>query len=517
MKIQKFIKQNLTLIIILLVGIIFRILLTSNGNFIFHMDSARDMVDVREMVELKKLRLTGPTSAIQGVYDGPAWYYLLAIPYILSHGDPYSEIIMEVFLWAVGGFFLMKLLGRFGKLSQISGGILWCFSNYIVLLTMYAFNPNPVTLLSPLFIYLLVRFLETNELLFYLGTWGLAGLFFNFEMNAGIFPPFIILISQIIRFKKGIFSKTTILGILVFIATLLPQALFDLKHQLLMTKSLLSFIHSDSGGTDYFYKTSNLWQTFYNAFNATFFNFPILTSLILVLAIYLIITQYKNIKGNFLVYTILLTLLIPFVGYIILPVTVNSWHLGIEVVAVIFLSSIILKYLPKPLPLTLTLVILFWGVHNVYQFFKNDFGKRSLDPSMYINETSAIDYVYRIANGKNFKVYVHIPSVYDYPYQYLFWWYGKKTYGYTPFDYSYLPNKPEYIPSQSFFRQTANNNLSNLVFLIKETQNPKLLDLWENNFKDYPFIQEEQVGPISIETRLDLNNLGFLEKAADKN
>ncbi len=480
------------------------------------MDSARDMVDVREMVELKKIRLTGPTSAIAGVYDGPAWYYLLAVPYIISGGDPYSEIIMEIVLWAIGGFFLLKLLKRFGRISIIAGGILWVTSNYIVLLTSYSFNPNPVTLLTPLFVYMLVKFLEDGNKYYYLGAWGLSGLFFNFEMNAGIFPPIIILTTQLIKYKKSIINKVTFMGIGVFFITLLPQLLFDLRHEFIMSKSLLNFIGTSTGNTDFGYKITSLWQTFYNVFNATFFNYPILTALILTLTIYLVVTFFKDIKKDWLIIVNIFLILMPFICYTILPVTVNSWHLGLEVVAIIFLTGIILKYLPKSLSVILLLVIFYWGGFNIYNFFQNDFGKRSLDPSVYINEISAIDYVYKKANGKNFKVYTHIPSVYDYPYQYLFWWYGRKTYGYVPFEYSYLPNKPEYIPGQKYFHQTTNNNLSSLVFLIKETQNPKLLDLWENNFSEYPFIQSEQVGPLTIETRLDVNNLGFLENPTYK-
>lgn len=481
------------------------------------MDSARDMVDVREMVELKKPRLTGPTSAIQGVYDGPAWYYLLAIPYLLSEGDPYSEILMEIVLWTIGGYFLLKLLSRFGKISMIAGGTLWVSSNYMVLLNMYSFNPNPVALLAPLFFYLLVSFLETKKQIFYILAWFMAGIYFNFEMNAGVFPPMIILITQFLNDRKSLFSKVSLYGYFAFFATLLPQILFDLRHEFIMSQSLIKFIQTSSGSIEIGNKITNLWQSFYNVFNATFFNFPILSALIITLTLYLVINYFKEVKNNWVIVISLLFIFVPFISYIILPVTVNSWHLGLEVVAAIFLASLLLKYIPKGISLALLAVILYWGSFNIFHFFQNEYGKRSLDPSMYVNEIAAIDYVYQKAGGKNFKVYTHIPSVYDFPYQYLFYWHGKKTYGYVPFEYSYLPNKPEYIPSQSHFQDSSNKSMSNLVFLIKETQNPKLLDLWINNFKDYPFIHEEKVGPLSIETRLDTNNLSFFEESTDKN
>ena len=128
---------------ILLVGILYRLLLTTDGNFLFNMDNARDFVDVREMIELGKLRLTGPTSAIEGVYNGPLWYYLLAIPYLISGGDPYSAIIMEIILWAIGGFFLLKLIKNYSSWLILPIGLVWVASNYIVLVNLYVSGRNP--------------------------------------------------------------------------------------------------------------------------------------------------------------------------------------------------------------------------------------------------------------------------------------------------------------------------------------------------------------------------------------
>src|SRR5579859_1113061 len=109
---SKTLKIFITLIIAL--GIVYKIIVTLNGNFIFNMDNGRDMVDVREMIELKKFRLIGQTSGIAGLYNGPGWYYLLAIPYLITKGDPYSEVLMMILFWGVGGYFLLKLASRWG-------------------------------------------------------------------------------------------------------------------------------------------------------------------------------------------------------------------------------------------------------------------------------------------------------------------------------------------------------------------------------------------------------------------
>lgn len=494
-------------LIILVFGIFYRLMLTANGNFLFNMDNARDFVDVREMMELKKFRLTGPSSAILGVYNGPLWYFLLGGTYILTKGDPYGAILMLIIFWAIGGFFLLKLVDDFGKLAQIAVGLVWIASNYIVLTNLYSFNPNPILLLSPLAIYLLVKYLEDRSGLFIISTWFLAGAFFNFEMNFGVFMPLIIVISVFLKRTNAFKDKYFWIGVAVFIATLLPQALFDLRHQFIMSKSLIKFLSEDhSSGFVIQRRLQTIWETFYQTFLATMENQKILTSSLLILAIPVFL---KNIKSHSLESKILVPImfvLIPFTCYLIVPVTVNSWHLGGPMAASLILIGYILASLwrmnifGKIFSLVISMLLIFYSFANILNFFMNDFGSVNNDPSLYKNEISAIDYVYKYAHGQNFKVYTYLPSVYDYPYQYLFWWYGSKKYGYVPYEYAYAPNKPEYIPGQTAF-YGSKNNYSGLVFLIEEPDRNYTRSGWEGSFIHFKTIDKKMLGSITIDIR----------------
>lgn len=483
---------------ILLIGILYRLFLTWNGNFLFNMDNARDMVDVREMVVLHKPRLIGPNSAIEGLYNGPGWYYLLSIPFILSGGDPYASIIMEIILWTVGGFFLLKLVSKWGMGAVWPVGLIWVASNYIVLTNLYAFNPNPVTLLTPLFIFLFLQYLQTGKFWYGVGTWFLGGLFFNFEMNFGIFIPLIILVATFFINKQLLKNKSFWLGGIFFIFTLLPQIIFDLKHQFIMSRSVLNFLNqgSSAGSFNPVAILQTISSSFFNTFVPTLMNHQTFAWIILGLFVTLVLKRWKAaFKNNSLVLISLIYIFVPFLGYLILPVTVNPWHLGGEMAAALILTGFLLKQIP-----IISLFIIFFALANIFNFFLNDFGKTNMDPSLYKNEITAIDYVYQKAEGKNFKAYIYLPSVYDYPYQYLFWWYGKKTYGYIPGEYAYSPNKPQYIPSQDKF-QGIKNNFSGLVFLIKEPNRNYTRFGWEADYKDMQFISKEMVGPLEVEIR----------------
>ncbi|MDD5415691.1 MAG: glycosyltransferase family 39 protein [Candidatus Daviesbacteria bacterium] len=497
----------LVITLLLISGVLYRLTLTYGGNFLFNMDNARDMVDLREMMVLGKLRLTGPTSAIEGFFNGPFWYYLLAIPFSLSGGDPYASILMEIVLWTIGGFFLLRLISRWGNWLVWPIGALWIASDYIVLTNLYAFNPNPVALLAPLFIYLLVEYLDKKKTIYGIYVWILAGLFFNFEMNFGIFIPPIILASTVFTGNANLLKQKWFwVGVAVFVATLLPQVIFDLKHQFIMSKALLRHLSENSDiGFNIVKRLQIISESFYNTFQATLMNHQLFTRLILVFFIPVIYWFLKVKKKETVVCVSFLLIFIPFLGYLILPVTVNPWHLGGEMTAALILVGYLLKkllmeksFVSKIISAALLVSIIWFALLNIVSF--NGWRGSNFDPSLYKNEIAVIDYVYKIANGVNFKVYTYLPSVYDYPYQYLFWWYGQKKYGYIPGEYVYSPDKPVYIPSQEKF-QGSKKNFSGLVFLIKEPDRIKMRQAWEGDFKDMEFVSKEMLGSIEIEIR----------------
>lgn len=506
--------MNKLIIFILIFGIVYKLMMTTNGNFLFNMDNARDLVDVREMVVVQKLRLIGPTSAVQGLFNGPAWYYLLAIPFILSNGDPYSTIILQIILWAIGGFFLLKLVSKWSSTLILPIGFVWIASDYINLATSYAFNPNPVTLLTPLFIYLLYKYLTDTKFVYIASAFFLGGLFFNFEMNFGIFIPPIIFITTLIAKKSILNSKNFWLGSLFFIICLLPQVLFEVRHNFFMTNSVINYLrNSQGGGYNLFLRFQSLFDSFLNVFSATLMNHKGFTLIILLLLIPLTISSLKRKQKDLLVLISGIYIIIPFIFYLFLPVSVNPWHLGAEATALIILMGFLIKTLwelnfkGKLAAFVVILLLMIYSFSNIGNFVFRDRFRENLDPSLYKNEIGAIDYVYKYANGQNFKVYIYLPSVYDYPYQYLFWWYGSNKYGYIPAEYVYSPNKPSYIPSQEKF-QGKKDNFSGLVFLIKEPNRGfNYKSGWEADYRFMELIKSDKLGVIELEIRREITKL----------
>lgn len=508
-------KNYLLIALIILFGLIVRLVPLSNGDFLFNMDNARDFVDTREIVVLHKLRLTGPTSAIEGVYNGPAWYYMLSVPFILTGGHPYGAIVMEIIFWAIGGFFLLKLVSRYGTFPMIFTGLIWAYSNYIRLATAYSFNPSPVTLLTPLFVYLLMKYLTNGKLIYSCGAWFLGGIFFNLEMNVGIFVPLIIIVSILLSKKQGLFRTTGFwVGALFFITTIIPQIIFDFKHQFLMTKSLINYILHTPEPKPVFNPLSRfavILQNFSEVLTPTFMNLEIFVKAILSLIVITIFILFRKneLQKNFLVLILLSMIIIPFLGYVLIPVTVNSWHLGMEAASFILLGGISFATLSQFKILGKVLIIFSCSllaifIANTVWHDAQSWQKAENNVSSFANELATVDFIYQKAEGKNFKVYAYLPSIIDYPYQYLFWWRGTTKYGYVPKDYAYLPNMPTYIANKDKLQGTGNPPDSGLVFLIKEPDRIGYRSLWEGNFSKFPLIDTFWIGPIQVEIRKEV-------------
>ena len=143
--------------------------------------------------------------------------------------------------------------------------------------------------------------------------------------------------------------------------------------------------------------------------------------------------------------------------------------------------------LPKFFVVSLCCFTLYHAVIAQNQHIKNVYATTSNDPSGFSNQLEIIDDVYKAAGGDSFRVYNYLPSIYDYPFQYLFWWYGNNRYGYMPNDLAYLPNQPEYIKDrESFLRPVPTLNPNSKIFLIVQRgENKTHLAEWFGNFAQY--------------------------------
>lgn len=437
----------IALLTVFILGAWFRIEGVINGSFAFTYDVGRDLLAVGDIVHLGKIPLIGQTTGLPGLFYGPWWYYILTPPFIMSSGNPVG---MALFMGLIGitTFFLGFRLGK--SIGGVVLGII--FTSFMALFpTMIAvssqiWNPNLIPLFIILFMYCLHSFFSSlrekqvvsglHLLLFGI----LLGLILDSEVVFGLLFLVGVVASMIILLRKRFQLKNYLLIALGFLIILSPRIAFDLRHNFLMTNTLLVFIKKTlfSHGSGASFMPFNSLRALYGLWVDTvsmgnvFLGFALL-----VLAILGLILIYKKLKmeEKFFLLINSIILLIFLVGLSFFPGDIwGHYIVGLPVLYLFILSIVVsgvwqnFKRI-KFFVIAAVIACLIWPVLSAGRY------KNSLpvgDASYYRNQLAVVDYVYKQVNGQEFNYVLYTPPVHDYTYRYLFSWYGKKQYGYVP-------------------------------------------------------------------------------------
>ncbi|KKU33870.1 MAG: hypothetical protein UX47_C0001G0153 [Candidatus Collierbacteria bacterium GW2011_GWA2_46_26] len=525
------------LLVILTASSVLKVLEVSRYNFPFTTDQGRDMVDMRHMVVTHTPRLVGPTTSINGVLLGPFWYYFNIIPFVTGGGDP-SYIVYWQILW-----YQLSVVALWYVLKKNHPSLAILVSVLLLLMptgfntARYFWNANSMVFFTIFyfasFLWSLVAYKSETlhaslrggiptwqshtTKLFMLGL--ISGLAMQIEAAFGIlFFPFAFLYFVISSWPRGmawwksikIIFKQTLPLVAGFGLTLLPQILFELKHGFIMTKIL--FGEFSGQGTmlgekiTFAEKLAQRWEHFQLLIlRSTHLppNYvPYLYLSALALFLYLYVTSKKSKSEAIKLWCISYWfILFAAVFYLLFPQKLKEWYtLGLSVPLVLFLGCL-LSYLwerksviLKTLIIVLMSMTVYYSLKSQWDYTRDVAFKPSDDRSNMRNEIAALDWVYQNAEGQGFKVYSYLPSVYDYPYNHLFWWYGNHKYGYEPVETAYLPGQPEYIRDvDKIWTNKRELGSQELVFLIieEDMDMPKRTEAWLGNFSKLCLLKEQ--------------------------
>lgn len=200
--------------------------------------------------------LIGSKMNLGGYFVGPYLYYLLALPLYFSSADINFLLYFHTLLFAASaGFFFYVTSKNFGPLKAFLG------TGSIALLPLYILSSrypsNGYTYLALLLILLTIIFFfaHTKKILFWTGF--LTGAIFNIH-PVSIFATGFLFLYLFFNLKKksDIFYFTG-----AFLLTFLPLIIFELRHNLVMTKD--TFINqsyrsfTEDGSTPQFWLHKN--------------------------------------------------------------------------------------------------------------------------------------------------------------------------------------------------------------------------------------------------------------------
>lgn len=238
--------KNLTLNILLV--------LTAVGGFLrfYHLsqtlqflgDQGRDALIVRRLLIDHDPVFIGPVTSVGNMYLGPAYYYFM-VPFLaLTYPSPMGPVYAVAFIGTIT-IPLMYLLGKelVGKRAALLATVFYTFGWTFIFQSRFSWNPNPAPIVSLFMIWATYRAWTKRSVYWILVSFCFSLLIQLHYMTllalpaAGIFW----LISLYEHWKKKVALKSffvhTVIAIMLFLVSLTPLVLFDLKHEFLNAKA----------------------------------------------------------------------------------------------------------------------------------------------------------------------------------------------------------------------------------------------------------------------------------------
>lgn len=489
--------------VVVLAAAILRVFLISTRSVVFAFDMGRDLLWAKDISFYHIPTLIGPAGSIWGVYFGPFWFYILSIPLRLTNGNPLSAVYTTMTLVVLAGilayyFFRNTLKGKYAFLLSI----ILLFNASMIGTSLFAFHANVLPLLTLLLIYFcylaIVKKTEAIAIALFF-----ASLMFHADpAPAVVFSavPFVIYFAfKLYKRKNRI--KVILFSIFAYLVPFIPQIIFELRNNFIEVKSLASYFGGNnpslSGQLPIVQRVINRVEIFYSIFKSGFSgdnNFVALIFLVIILtglSYFLKRNNSRNLSILFKLLTIS-TVTIFLIFTFVVTVEVKGWYVcSIPVLYAFFITFALIgfeKY--KKLYLVFLAVFL---LANTYQYFVHK-NKLVNDPASLSNQLEAIDTIYQDSNSRDFSVYTYTPAIYDFSYQYLFWWIAVAKHKGLPADFAYLPNQPEYVRNKTIYAKKQVST-STIYLIIENAEGNQFYTRrdWLNNFKNYNLIWERDI------------------------
>lgn len=242
----KLLQKNYLIVLVLFLGSVLRFYRLSE--YLEYLgDQGRDLVIIRNFLQTGDPFFIGPQTSIGNMYLGPYFYYLIAPSLWLTNYSPVGPAAF-VALVGVATIFLIYFVSLrwFDTKTAIISSLLYAISPVVIKYSTFSWNPNVAPFFSLLYIYFFYEAISKQKYRFLL----FASLSFIMALNTHylclllLFPATVYWLIYLYQHRLSVssnFFKQTLLAVLIFIASLTPQALFDIKHHGQNIKAILTF------------------------------------------------------------------------------------------------------------------------------------------------------------------------------------------------------------------------------------------------------------------------------------
>lgn len=425
-------------LIILVIGIFFR-LFNILDNITFGYDQARDAQRILDITTFKNLKILGQESDIPGVFHGVFTYYLLAPIYFIGGFNPNFPAIFLALI-NLSGIFLLYLASMVIFKSPRAGliaGLFWALSYEQANFSRFISNASLVSISTT------ILFLGLAIFIFKKKSWGLIisvigfalSVQFNFSQVYLIFVyPLMFFI-----FRPKLNKKLIAYCFFVLFLLLSSFLLAEIKYEFNTTKSLTSYLQYNRGGFDFFANGSRYVS---RVADTIYWSFLTLNKTIAFLSFVIIsivgLRLIKNKKTIIFFYIWLFSNMPLFFfnsGVLETQIINASIFVPLTLLVAYCLSKLDIKRKSHLVIFMASLLIV--ALSNFYLFYRDNFKEIGILSTQNItlkDEKRLIDYTYQASKGKEFSICALTNPLYvNILWSYLYNWYGKSKYGYTPY------------------------------------------------------------------------------------
>ena len=433
------------------------------------MDIANETTKAREIIFWRLHPLVGQETSIEGFYHGPLWLYFISIGIFIFNFHPFGSLFMLILLSVATTAFLMRYIAKkvSPTIALVVGASLQVFWPYYDI-SRFAFSPFPLAFLAILQVILLSEASEGNLTAFFLAA-AVSSLPSHFEVAS--LPPFVALFLAFSVFsliEKRLSLKHFAYGIGLIILTHSARIVSEISTGFQQLHAIQE--HAGTSQTSYLANSQfdKFVQKIVDIASQGLIPQSALISMIILAVILAFILKHKKLNKfvkNFYIFSLLATLL----AYLWFGSNTgwHPWH-TVYLPPLIFISAVlVITSLGKKLAIPLFVLLLLLQLPTFVRNYAYNF-RPSADARLLVNELAAVDWTYQESANNGFYVYTYLPSVYDYPYQYLYWWRGTKKYKYVPCEYSTFPQIPDFFIRNYQKYQEPQKPCENIRYLIIE-------------------------------------------------
>jgi len=165
--------------------------------------------------------------------------------------------------------------------------------------------------------------------------------------------------------------------------------------------------------------------------------------------------------------------------------------------AVLLLVAQLVRSSPKPARIMILMLFVLTPLSKIVYYYQHDRALLLENPNLLAVKLDVIGYVEDKIGDRNFSSYQYVPDIYDYSYQYLYFWkaYNGKS---LPIEFSYQPNETSYVKEKNALLSVlpVRKGAPEMIFYIVEqpNSNANLLSNWWNHQASSEIVNEKTFG-----------------------